>query len=408
LYAAPRNVVVPAPLPPYALALFAPFALLNFPTAAAMWLALSVAATACAAIVLHRVLGIAGTTLALLFLLPATVLWLPFGEATPLALLGAAVAANGLQRGRPARIAAGLALLALEPHLALGAWISVLVFVPRARMAATSAGILLLAVCYAVNVHALGEYLGSVLPVHALAEAPRPAQYSLTWLLDALGTSPGAALRAGSVCYAVLLAGGIYAALRLRRRWNDPAVLIFAPLAASVVGGTFVHASHIVLALPLAALISVRERGRIATAGALLCAVLAVPWLQGGQQQTIVLIGVAVATTCVLMLAKDGAAAVAAFCGSMALALVLLALHRMPPPAAHARAFPAPPASHGLASASWGTYIWREQSAVAPADWAAKVPTWLALLLLAGYVVRLAADKQPVVAVRVYEAPAAP
>ena len=410
LYSAPAGVVVPAPLPPYALAFFAVFSPGSFPAAAILWFALLGAALLAAGVLLRRTLRVTSAVTAFMLLLPATVLWLPFGEVTPLALLGAALAARGLQTERAPLAAAGLVLLAFEPHLAAGAWLCVLLFARRARIWVAAAGALLLAACIAVHPGALLEYAGTVLPLHALAEVPRPAQYSATWLLDALGVPTAIALRAGAATYVLMLAGGIAVAVRLRRRWNDAAVLVFAPLAAAVVGGTFVHASQLALALPFAAMLAARERGRAAVLGALSCAALAVPWSAGGGQQAIVLAGIGICAGLVLVLSQNRALALRALLASIAFAaLLVLAHHTSAARVVHqSRTFPAAAQAQRYASASWGRYIWNEQSSVTPADWLGKLPAWAALLVLAGAAVGAASNKKPVLAVRVHQAPVVP
>jgi hypothetical protein len=408
LYSAPAGLAVPAPLPPYALALFALLSQLPFPLAACVWFALLIGATWAGTALVSRALRVHFALAAWMFLLPAAVLWLPFGEAAPLALLGAALAAYALQRERWSLCALGLALLAIEPHLALGAWACVALFAPRARAPLAIAGSALVAIALAVHSGVFIEYLREVLPLHALAEVPRPVQYSATWLLDALGFSPSIALQVGAATYAASVAASVAIAKRLQRRWDDRSVLVFAPLAASVIGGTFVHSSEIVLALPFAALLAMREQGRIAAAAAVACAVLAVPWLQGGPQQTIVLVGAAVCAALVLLLSENSKLAFGALAGCAILAAALVLAHRESGAAHQPRTFPVTESRGELASASWGRYIWREQSAVSAADWLGKTPTWLALLALAALAAGAASNKEPVIVVRVHEAPAAP
>lgn len=408
LYSAPAGVVVPAPLPPYGLMLFVPFAFASYPLAAALWFAVLAGALCACVVLLSRTVRTEAAIVGAMLLLPATVLWLPFGEATPLALLGAALAARGLQTRRRPLAGAGLALLALEPHLAAGAWLCVALCVARARKWLAFAGALLLLASFAVR-GGLLEYVGTVLPLHALAEVPRPAQYSATWLLDAIGASPALALRTGAVTYALMLLGGIVVATRLHRRWNDPSVLIFAPLAAAVIGGTFVHASQIALALPFAAAVCAHERGRTRALAALACGVLAVPWGTSAGQQAIALAGAGICAALVLALAKNRALASGALFSSIAFAALLAAAHHWEPAGAHhPRTYPAASDAQAYASASWGRYIWREQSAVTIGDWLGKMPTWLALLVLAGAAAGAASNKQPVLAVRVHQAPAVP
>jgi hypothetical protein len=408
LYSAPNGLVVPAPLPPYALALLAPLALLTYPAAACVWFVALAAATAASLRLLMRTLCIPASAAAWMLLLPVTVLWLPFGETAPLALFGAVLAARAMQLQRWGAAAAGLALLAIEPHVALGAWICVAAFMPRMRLALVFAALVLGGLSFAIGIGVPAEYLLRVLPLHALAELPRPVQFSAAWLLDAAGAPPAASLRAGSVSYVVMLAAGITAAARLRGRWNDASVLVYAPMAAALVGGAFIHASQLALALPFAAMLASRERGRISAAAAVACGTLAVPWLQGGQQ-SIVLAGVAAATCVVWLLSRSERLTVRAMSAWLVLAVLLVVAHRAPHTAGqHMRVFPIAPSAAELASAPWGREIWREQSQTTLADWLGKAPSWIALLLLVGGAAGAAVHKEPVVAIRIDEAPALP
>lgn len=404
LYTAPAHVVVPAPLPPYGLALFVPFALLRFPDAALLWFTITLVAVALSGYLLVRRFGLPAGAVACMLLLPATVLWLPFGEVTPIALLGAVVAGCTLQRRT--RVAAfGLALLALEPHIGAGAWIAAMLFVPRVRAPLAIAGAVLIALSLLVRADALTEYVRDVLPLHALAELPRPSQYSAAWALYASGVSAGAALAAASAMYVVMCIVGVALGLALRARWREPAALIFAPVAACVFGGTFVHASQLALALPFAAMLALHEKHWPRVAGALACGVLSVPWLQGGSQQTVVLVGVAVAAYVVLSLSASRTLALRTLCAAAAFAALLVAGAHAPR-IAHAHAFPVAARGEAFASAAWGDYVWKEQSAVSIADWLGKLPSWLALLALIGGAAWSAANKEPEPAIGVGEIPA--
>ena len=360
-----------------------PFSLLGYAVAAWLWFALCAAAVWVSIRAIAVVTGISTLASALMLLLPAAVLWLPYGEATPIALVGAAIAAWGVKREKAPAVGLGLGLLAIEPHLALGAWLCVFIAVPRARVSVVAAGVALLGLCVAVHSAALPEYLRGVLPLHALAEVPRPTQYSATWLFYAAGAPIAAALLAGEISYALLLLFGIAAAIRLQRGPSD-AVVVLAPIAAAVIGGTFVHASQIALALPFAAMLAMRSSGAVRNAAAICCGVLAVPWLQGGQQQTIVILGVAIASGVVLAVSADRALTLRVAGATSILAILLIFASRSAVVLTRAPAFPFPESRFEYASASWGRYIWKEQSAVRIADWLGKAPTWFALLLLAG------------------------
>ena len=406
LYTAPRDVVVPAPLPPYALAFFAPLSQVQFPLAAVVWLVALVAALAASIELLARSLATHRALVAALFVLPATVLWLPFGEATPFALAGAAIAAYALQSGRYAPATAGLMLLAFEPHIAIGVWIAAALFVPRMRLTLAIAACVLLGVSFALGPAVPYEYAFRALPLHALAELPRPAQYSAAWVLHELGASAQVSLRAGAITSIVTLFAGLFAAVRLRRRWNDPSALVFVPMAAAVIGGTFVHASHIVFAIPLAAAIALREEGRAAQLGALACSVLAVPWLTIASQPLIGLAGVPLTPALVFSLGRNRRLALRSLFAASVFSLLLVAAQHAPAPPRSTQAFPFAGHDANLVSAAWGRYIWREQSMASVSDWLGKAPGWFALVLLIGSV-RIA-GKEPVVFIRVDQVPARP
>jgi hypothetical protein len=408
-YSAPGGVVVPAPLPPYAFVLFAFFAAFSYPVAACIWIVASAAAILFAVRLLVKTLSVELRIAACLFALPAIVLWLPFGEATPIALLGAALAAWALQAKQWAMAALGCALLAVEPHLALGGWICVALFVPRMRVPLAITAAALLGMSMTVGPHALIEYVFRVLPVHALAEVPRPAQYSATWILYTLGAPAAVALRIGALLFVCSLCAGIAIAVQLARRWSEPFPFVFSPVAAAAIGGTFIHASQIVFALPLAAAIACRERGELRQGAAIACGLLAVPWQQCATQMPIALTGIAVAALAVLMLTGDRGLVRKTIAGAVLLVALLVAAHdraAVQPP--RAGSFPVAAWANGLASASWGRYIWREQATVTAADWLGKAPAWIALLLLAGCAVRTAAYKEPEALIGINELPAVP
>ncbi len=404
LYTPPAGVAVPAPIPPYAIALLVPLALLTYPIAALLWFCINATAAAWSVALMARALAIPRILAGWCLLMPAAILWLPYGELTPLVLVGALAAAVGLQMGKNAMTAGGLVLLAIEPHLALGAWICCALFVPGARLLLAGAGIALLGLSAALHPYALAEYVRFVLPLHALAEVPRPAQYSATWIAYAFGTPPARAIAIGMVSYVVFLLGGLWAARTLERRWNERGVLLLAPLAAAVIGGTFVHASQIALALPLAALFATRERGQLRTLGTIALAVLAIPW---GIQQPAAALSVIVAGAVAFSATGNRALALRVACAGAALMLVLTFVHAGNPAMKHAGAFPVARSADELASASWGRYIWREQSTVSLASWLAKAPTWLALLLLVCGAATLA-KKEPIPVVSVDQAPIVP
>ena len=241
-YRAPKNVTVPAPYPPYALAFFAPLTFLPFAAAAILWwiaLALSIllAAYALARIARQPMLVAWG---ALVLSLGLSSFW--SGNVMPIAFAAIIVAALAVQRGRLAIAVPALAIAMVEPQVALPAALGLFVACSRARVALIIAA----AVLGVISVASSGvaqtlSYLTAVAPAHALSEVSRDNQYSLATVLAALGVPDVSAALAGSISYVLVSALGVLVALRLARRFDDPSLTVLVPAAFSVLGGTFVH-----------------------------------------------------------------------------------------------------------------------------------------------------------------------
>ena len=134
-YRAPKNVTVPAPYPPYALAFFAPLTFLPFAVAAILWwiaLALSIllAAYALARIARQPMLVAWG---ALVLSLGLSSFW--SGNVMPVAFAALIVAALAVQRGRLAIAVPALAIAMVEPQVALPAALGLFVACSRVRVA---------------------------------------------------------------------------------------------------------------------------------------------------------------------------------------------------------------------------------------------------------------------------------
>jgi hypothetical protein len=273
------NLVVPAPLPPYELALFSPLNLLSFRLASALWFVSSLVAIALTIVLLRH------TTRASLFaIVPAVVLAdglasTVIGQVVPLVLFAVVAAGYALERDKP-RCAALLVLAsACEPHIGLGAILGLFFWEPRARRVLL-AGLVVLAVLslssggVARNI----EYFTVVLPAQAHGEGLEfGGQYSLSALLAAFGTPATWALAAGSAWYAVMIIVATSFARRVSVALHNRSAIVFLPTALSVIGGTYVHIHQIAFALPLLFLI-VARRGRIASAALFALLLLAVPW----------------------------------------------------------------------------------------------------------------------------------
>lgn len=275
------GLVLPAPLPPYALALFAPLGLLPFPAASLLWFVISIAAVALGSIALVRLGGLPVGVAVLAMLGAAGYVSLPLGQIVPLIVALLCGAALALRSGRVATAAVLCALTTIEPHVGLPACLALFVCEARARRALLACAVVALAASLWLAGPAVClEYVRDVLPAHARSQVGQfGVQYSLTALLYALGADGGAALAAGSLSYVAMVAAGIVLARVLAARYDDAAFVVLLPPAFALVLGTFVHLAQIAVAVPAVALLIAHARagGPRRLAYAALFA-LAVPW----------------------------------------------------------------------------------------------------------------------------------
>ena len=245
-----RSVALPAPLPPYALLLFVPFALIPFPLAAACYGALLVASMTLAVALLQRVTGVSGIVLNLVFgPITATVTFF-VGQPVPLVLAALAGAALLLRRGWWTGASACVMLATIEPHVALAAVAGVAIAYPRTRLPMIACGAALaVAGSAGIGWPATLAYVRDVVPAHALANVYE-WQFSLTSILTSVGVNAEAAIRAGELMFAAMAALGVAVALRLRRATGDAAVMVIVPPAFALFGGVHVHFQQLAVAFP--------------------------------------------------------------------------------------------------------------------------------------------------------------
>ncbi len=270
------NLAVPAPLPPYALAAFVPFALLPFQAAEAIWalvLCISVGVTAWSISRILEIrwpLALAGTGVAI----AGTALLQGSLAPLPIALLCAGAALLKESRFAPAAFALTAAMI--EPHLALPACIAAFIAVPRMRLPLAIGAVICLAISFAVLPWpVIVEYFARVLPLHALSEIDNTGQYSLSTIAHRLGLAAPAAVKLGFAEYVLACIAGIWLAIRLAAKEYDLSYLVLASTACAVIGGSFIHLSQIAMATPFALAIAVRKPSYTAWAALLL---LAIPW----------------------------------------------------------------------------------------------------------------------------------
>jgi hypothetical protein len=375
------NVAVPAPLPGYALAALMPLSLLPFAAAALVWVGLLLLAWAVCVATLVRFAVITWQSALAVFALSLGASSIPFGEVVPLALAAICLAAYFAWQGmwRSAAIAAAVAMI--EPHLALPVCVALAVWAPATRVTlgisfAALASLSLFALGPATNL----EYFASVLPAHALSEAARDTQYSLTSVLASAGVVDTTAVRAGSLWYLGMLVAGAVVAGSLAKKHRNPAFLVCVPPAFAVFGGTFVHVTQIVAALPATVLFlayATAERRTLAIVALLL---LAVPWTMA----TSPAVGLAPAFPIAFLAWRYTNGSVrAAMLAAVIAGILLVGLDHayVLVAAQHLQPYVGSSIDPRLAEATWSEFA-RKNSTNSIAAWIARIPTWTGLIVL--------------------------
>jgi hypothetical protein len=278
-YAMARYLVVPAPLPPYALAPFSLFGFMTYRVAATVWFALLLAACALSIVLLRRLTGLSVLALFFPVLLADGLASIIIGQIVPIVLCFVCASALALREDKPFEAAGYAVATLLEAHIGLALCLALFVLEPRSRRGLLVFGGLLAALSLAYG--GLGqnvEYLARVVPAQAHAEGLSfSGQYSLSALLAQLGVAPGPALQLGSLSYLLMLVISIGLAGRLARTLHDKAYVVLVPPALVLLGGAYAHIHQMALALPLAfMLVARRSPWRPLALTALL--LLAIPW----------------------------------------------------------------------------------------------------------------------------------
>jgi hypothetical protein len=388
-YRAPKNVTVPAPYPPYALAFFAPLTFLPFAVAAILWwialvLSMLVAAYALARIARQPILVAWG---ALVLSLGLTSFW--SGNVMPVAFAAIIVAALAVRRGRLAIAVPGLAIAMVEPQVALPAAIGLFVACSRARAALIVAA----AVLGVISVTSCGvaqtlSYLTAVAPAHALSEVSRDNQYSLATVLAALGVPDLSAALAGSISYVLVSAVGVLVALRLARRFDEPSLTVLVPAAFSVLGGSFVHTGEIAVAIPACLLLFAQARALRPWLFIALI-LLVVPWMLATSAAMFLAPVFPVAYVAHTLSRGDRAVTFGTGFVSFAFIVGLFALYSVhyAPIGPHPHLYP--PIDPRLAESSWRQFVLPNVTN-RPVMWLLRLPTWAGLTIFAACAALLA------------------
>ena len=348
-----KPVALPAPLPPYALLAFVPFAMLPFWLAAAVFALASLGAMVLAVVVLQRVTGVSTVLLNVsLAAITGTVTWY-VGQPMPFVFAALAGAAMCARRGKWTAAALCAAAAAVEPHVALPAIVGIMVVSARARLTLVLCGLFFaLASVAGVGFPVAVSYVRDVLPAHALANAYE-WQFSLTSILTSLGVGAPGAIRAGEIMFAAMTALGIFVAYRLRARSGDAALIVLVPPAFAVFGGVHVHFQQIAVAFPAILYAIVRyPRVRALAASGLVFAMI--PWNVLGSTLLSGCAPLVAGIAGALTLGRRGGLLVAAGAAVIVLSLLGLALIGFGPAPVHfvAGNYPA----GALAEVSWGDF----------------------------------------------------
>lgn len=284
LHARIGDLTIPAPLPPYALAILAPLTLLPWTAAAGLWLVAIATASLLAPWLLVTRFGVhpllAFGALPMTMVLTAALA----GQLPPFtitATVGAAAAFEARSFGAGAVLTA---IGSLEPHVGLPVAAAAFLGLPAARKPLFLAFAVLLSLSIAFW-PVLPAYAAE-LHLQAIAETAMPTQFSLTHLLYELGVGESTALALGAVQYAIFAIAGVTVALRFYRQRGQARWLLLVPAAFAVTGGSYVHLDQIAAALPLAALLA--SEATLTGGGALV--LLSLPWsLLAGRPETAIL-----------------------------------------------------------------------------------------------------------------------
>jgi hypothetical protein len=393
LYRRDPQRAVPAPLPPYDFPPFMLVARLAFPVARvvdASAIVLAIAACAIGLAMADIPLDVAAAAL----ILPAGYLLLNAGQVIPFALLALVFCGTALARRRDAIAGVLAATTLIEPHLGLPVCAALLLWVPASRVGlALTAAILAAAGALTLGIAGMSEYLLRVLPAQGGAEVGYIYQYSLTYLLHALGVPPAGALAAGELSYLGSLVFGLWLARRLCERIERRELLAYLPAACALIGGAYVHMVDIAFALPAALVLANQFHGRLRNLSVIALCLLAVPWIAAWSIKKLFLASLFVVAYLLVRLQADWTVAIATFC---AIAAAIYRLELSPPalPAVVTATSPFGPTE--LVQRAWRAYV----AALGNPDplWlVVKLPTWAALtaMAVAAFLVQAPARSAP-------------
>lgn len=347
------NLIVPDPLPGYAILAFTPLSAMPFGIAYALWSLFLAACIAATIPALVRLTGCTPLVATLTVVLIDAIVSLTIGQLVPVCVLFTTWGALCVRRERYWAACCCLALSMLQPQCGFVALMSLAVFEARSRVAVASA----LAALATASVLFLGlaanvEYVRDVLPAHAAAELYNIEQFALAPMLFELGARPQTALLIGTLSFFAMAVFGACVAQRLAARYGDRAFLVVVPCAFVLLGGTYLHIQSLAFALPAALLM---RRYRPTTDGRFdaMLVMLCVPWQWLVLTMYMIPLAAVMSGILAWRLWERNIRALAIGIGSVAaagLSMSLLFIYAYVPGPKH---FSATAASHDLAENTW-------------------------------------------------------
>jgi hypothetical protein len=278
------HLVVPAPLPPFALLAFAAFGSLQPPIPSAIWAGLLFAAFIATCLLLRPMTRAPMLVIACALVASGFIASLVIGQLMPIEIAFLAATAAALSAGWPVAAAAAAAAALTEPQIGVPVVLGLALWEPRARLPLCAALLGLAGLSVLPHgPHIALEYLTRVLPAEAATEGLDAAkQFALSAQLALIGVPSTPALVAGAASYVLMTALGLRAGYLLAKRFGEGAFAVLTPPAFALIGGTYVHIHQVAAAIPLALLLDGRvQRMRLTLLAALL--LLATPWQTIGE-----------------------------------------------------------------------------------------------------------------------------
>lgn len=372
---AASGATVPAPLPPYALGPYALLSRLPAESAYLLFTCLSVSALFATLPLLTRLTG-AGTLLAVAAVASASYDDVLKGQPVPFVVLAIVIAGWALRVNHTTLAAVAAAATMVEPHIGLPVCVTLFLWVPGSRRTLTGVAFVLGAVSFlTVPFHVVLAYFTTVLPMQAASEATWATQLSLTNALTVLGVPAKWALSIGFAQYGITSLIGIAVARIVATRSEAPEALAFLPPLFAVIGGTYVHNSLLLVAIPASFFVVQHKRSATTYAG---LAAIAPYWIAMADPINLFLIVLLVYTTTYTW---RRSVKVSLLCAATVAGVGVTYVRYQP-------VFKTPPTLtvtlEGYAEESWAQFV----RAVTPdksGQWLAlliKSPTWVGLLVI--------------------------